>query len=255
MIHHDFLCKDDFARLSVVAGGANGYHPPRFSSTKEGGMRKHHDTRWMTMLGAVLLVLAVPAACLAGHPSAEVQVDAGYTVPGGDLGDDFAGTPQGFGADPGYEVGLLWRYRFDLRWSLAAAGHFTKFSDFSGTDEIAGDYTVGVTGFRYVLQARRSFGGGTGWQPFLMAGGGVFRNRVQGRDKVLLDPFDRSVTTLGATLGLGIRRGDVELGAVWNINRFSSWRFFAADTELDYNWDTLSVRFSWLIPQKKPGKK
>jgi len=251
MIHHDFACKDDFARLSVVPAGASGYHAPaQTAPTKEEDMRKPHHAGWIwtALLGAALLA---PALCLADHPPAEVQLDAGYIMPRGDLNDDFTGTAQGFGADPGYEVGILWRYYLDERWSVAAAFHFAKFSEFEGTDEILGDYSVAATGYRYGLQLRRSFGNPDGWQPFLLAGAGVFRNRFEGRDKVLLEPFDRSLSTLGYSFGAGIRRGDVEIGAAWQINRFTSWRFFATDSAQDYDWDTLCLRFSWLIPRRQ----
>ncbi len=198
--------------------------------------------------GVLCLLLALPAVCAAEHPASEVQVDAGYIIPGGDLADGFEDTALGFGADPGFEVGFLWRYRFNRSWSLAPAFHFVKYSEFKGTDEIAGDYTVRATGYRYGLELRRSWGQGRGWRPFVMAGGGLFRNRVEGRDKVLLEPFDRSVSTLGYSLELGFRYGDVEFGVVAQTNRFSSWRFFQSDHEQDYNWDAVSLRFGWLIP-------
>ncbi len=208
---------------------------------------KGYRTR-VIMLGAVLVLMAAPAVGSAEHPASEVQVDAGYIIPGGDLADGFGDTALGFGADPGLEVGFLWRYRFDLHWSLAPAFHFVNYSNFKGTDEVAGDYTVRATSYRYGLQLRRTFGDREGWQPFVMAGVGLFRNRVEGRDKILLEPFDRSVSTLGYSFQLGVRRKQVEIGVVGQINRFSSWRFFAPDKEQDYSWDAVSLRFSWLIP-------
>ncbi len=198
---------------------------------------------------AVLAVLLLPGLCAAAHPPSEVQVDAGYIMPGGDLADGFGDTPLGFGADPGLEVGFLWRYRFDLRWSLAMDFHFVDFADFNGTDDVVGEYAIEVTSYRYGLQLRRSFGGGhAGWQPFLMAEVGVFRNRVVGRDKILLEPFDRSLSSLGYGFQAGIRRDTIEVGLLAQVNRFSSWRFFHPDQKQDYNWDTVSLRFSWLIP-------
>lgn len=210
-------------------------------------------TKWRgrqpgAVAGMILVILLTAGVAKAGHPPSEVQVDMGYIMPRGDLGDSFTGTPLGFGADPGYEVGFLWRYRFDERWSLAGAFHFVKFSDFEGTDETAGDYAVLATSYRYELQLRRSFRPGALWQPFITAGAGVFRNRFDGRDKILLESFDRSVSTLGYTLQLGLRRDQVEFSAVYMRNRFSSPRFFGPDPDQDYDWDTVSIRFSWLIP-------
>ncbi len=199
-------------------------------------------------LAAMLVLMSVPAVGAAEHPASEVQVDAGYVIPGGDLADGFGDTALGFGADPGLEFGFLWRYRFNMRWSLAPAFHFVNYTEFKGTDETVGDYTVRATSYRYGLQLRRSWGEGEGWQPFAMVGVGLFRNRVEGRDKILLESFDRSVSTLGYSFQLGIRRQQVEISVVGQINRFSSWRFFAPDKEQDYNWDAVSLRFSWLIP-------
>ncbi len=207
------------------------------------GQGKHN------LWAAVVVILLLPGVCTAAHPSSEVQVDAGYIMPGGDLADGFRTTDLGFGADPGLEIGFLWRYRFNRSWSLATAFHFVDFGVFNGTDETVGDYRIRVTSYRYGLQLRRSFGRETGWQPFLMAGVGVFHNRVEARDKVFLEPFDRSLSSLGYSFQAGIRRGNIEVGVVGAVNRFSTWRLFQPDREQHYNWDAVSVRFSWLIPR------
>lgn len=205
-----------------------------------------HDMK--IILVAVCLALLLPGLCMAAHTATEVQVDAGYITPQGDLADGFADTELGFGADPGLEIGFLWRYRFNLRWSLATAFHFVDYSDFKGTDETAGEYKIQASSYRYGLQLRRSFFSGRKLQPFFMAGVGIFRNRVEGRDKVSLEPFDQSLTTLGYSIQVGIRSGTIEAGVVGTFNRFSSWRLFPSTQEQDYNWDSVCLRFSWLIP-------
>ncbi len=196
-----------------------------------------------------LMLFLLPGVCVAAHPASEVQLDAGYTLPQGDLGDEFENTALGFGADPGLELGFLWRYRFNSQWSLAPAFHFVNYGDFNGVDEAGSDYSVQVTSFRYGLQLRRSWRGvDKGWQPFLMAGMSVVRNRVVGWDKMLVASFDRSATSLAYNFQMGVRRRNIEFGLVGQINRFSSWQFFTVGQKQDFNWDTVSVRFSWLIP-------
>ncbi|MGD9549184.1 MAG: outer membrane beta-barrel protein [Candidatus Krumholzibacteriia bacterium] len=215
-------------------------------------MRPQFRRVWRKFLGGVLPLVCL-AVLLASPPTAageaEVQVDAGWLIPGGDLADDFLATRWGFGADAGLELGFHWRYRFNEDWSIAPAFRFADLGDFNGDVDTPQEYRIQSSSYRYTLEVRRTFRSGfPGLEPFLAMGGGVFRNRYLGWDKEILTAVDQSQSTLGLFAHAGFRFKEVELGVVYNRNRFASWRFFTGDREREFDWDTVCVRMSWVIP-------
>ena len=198
---------------------------------------------------AILFVGAMFGAALADHPHNQVIVEFGVAVPYGDLAQDYTETAFGFGATSGLELGFRWRYHFSEAWSLSPAFHFIDYRIFNSTDDVIGVFRISVASLRYTVELMRQFGrAGDTVRPFLAVSGGLYRNRVVGYNKNLSEPFDESVNSLGLAGRAGIVLGMFELSAMYNLNRFASWRYFQTGDEVDYNFDNLTVRAGWTIP-------
>jgi hypothetical protein len=201
------------------------------------------------LLNSVILLVLTTGALAAERPPSQVLVEAGWARPQGDLAQEFGGSELGFGAGDGLELGLRWRYYLSRRFSLAPAFHFMDYRDFKSTDAELGDYRLESSSLRYTLELMFVAGVETDLaRPFLALAGGLYRNRFNGYDKALVTPIDQSINTLGFAARGGVRLGSFELSAVYNVNRFASWRYFETGREEDYNWDNFSVRAAWIIP-------
>ena len=184
-----------------------------------------------------------------GRPASDVVFEAGWAIPYGDLADDFRDTPRGFGGEDGLEVGFRWRLYVSDAFSLAPAFHFTDYGGFSGSSEELGDHRLDCSSYRLTVEAMiRMAEPGAAVRPFLAVSGGLHRNRVVGITKTFVTSFDESVNTLGAAARVGIAIGDLELSAVYAVDRFSTPRYFGAPESQDYRWDTLVVRGGWVVP-------
>jgi len=200
-------------------------------------------------LVALLAITTFGTAAAADRPHSQVIVELGVAVPYGDAGQNYTETKLGFGAKSGLELGFRWRYRFSEAWSLSPAFHFIDYRNFSSTDEVIGDFRISVASLRYTAELMRHFGRESdSVRPFVAVSGGLYRNRVVGFNKNLSQPFDESVNSLGVAGRAGVIIGMFELSAMYNLNRFSSWRFFQTGDEVDYNFDNLTVRAGWTIP-------
>ena len=202
--------------------------------------------------GAVLLaaLLVWPAAtpALAG-PSSQVVVEVGYVKPFGDLADDFFTTPKGFGIKQGLELGFRWRYRFSDALSVSPGFHFTDYKNFKGENEEIGAYRIKPTTLYYSLEFMYVMRNpARTLRPFVAVNVGVCRNRVEGYWKTWEKAFDSSVNALGVGGRVGLLIGAFELSAVYNVNRFATWRFFNTGYEEDYVWDNFVLRAGWIIP-------
>ena len=91
----------------------------------------------------------------------------------------------------------------------------------------------------------------TAVRPFIAGSAGVCRNRTEGYWKTWEKAFDASVNTLGLGLRAGLLIGGFEFSAVYNVNRYDTWRFFNTGYEESYVWDNLVLRVGWIIPFKK----
>jgi hypothetical protein len=200
----------------------------------------------------------LPAHAADPVPGSQVLVEIGWAKPLGDLGDDFNRTALGFGARDGFELGFRWRKHLTRRLSVAPAFHFSDYgnhSDFLITydneglvDEVE-EVDISCTVYRYTVEVLYTLKDPDATVvPFVGAGGGLYRNRVRGYYKIFDIPLDESVNTLGLQARLGLRFDQLELSAVYHLNRFSTWRFFRTGTDQPYSWDTFSMRLGWVIP-------
>ncbi|MFT5315835.1 MAG: hypothetical protein ACI9UK_001669 [Candidatus Krumholzibacteriia bacterium] len=200
-------------------------------------------------LALLIFVVAVTPTLAADRPHNQVIVEFGVAIPYGDAGQDYTETELGFGATSGLELGFRWRYHFSKAWSLSPAFHFIDYRNFNSTDDAIGDFRISTSSLRYTVELMRRFGrDGDGVRPFLAASGGLYRNRVIGYNKTLSAPFDESLNTLGLAGRAGVVIGMFEISAMYNMNRFSTYRLFQTGEEVDYNFDNLTVRAAWVIP-------
>jgi len=197
----------------------------------------------------LIVVLAAPSAFAADRPHNQVIVEFGVAIPYGDAGQDYTETELGFGATSGLELGFRWRYHFSEAWSLSPAFHFIDYRNFNSTDDVIGDFRISTSSLRYTVELARQFGrDGDSVRPFAAVSGGLYRNRIIGYNKTFSEPFDESVNSLGVAGRVGVQIDMFELSAMYNFNRFSSWRYFQTGEEVDYNFDNLTVRAGWIIP-------
>ncbi len=200
--------------------------------------------------------LALPYAARAATPvTAAARVpdggghlwfEGGWAVPQRDLSAGLDASPQGAGAIPGFEVGMRWRFDLSPTWSLAPSLHYLGYGDATGlgTD---GEATLGAASLRYGVEmlwtaarpgARLLFG----LTPSLV------HNRLHGAGKDHVTAVAGTGENFDLSVRTGVRLGATEISAVWHLNRFSSYRFFPGPNELDYNWDTVVLRFGWQLP-------
>lgn len=182
-------------------------------------------------------------------PLSQVLLEAGWAKPYGDLGDDFVTAPLGFGAGDGMDIGFCWRVYLSQVLSLGPAFHYCSLGSFTTTVDPVGDVDIKSSVYAWTVELMLRTGASDALlRPFLAMGGGLYRNRVVGTTKDFLTPFDQSVNTLGWSARAGFAVGELEFSAVYNLNRFTSLRYFDPATEHDYNWDILELRVGWAIP-------
>jgi len=205
--------------------------------------------RCVVLLAALMLLTTTTYAAAGDRPPSQVLIEGGWARPYGELAQDYTETALGFGAGDGLELGFRWRYHFSRTVSLSPAFHFMDYRNFNSTDEVIGDYRISSSSLRYTLELMIIQGDVTkAARPFLAFSGGLYRNRVIGFNKNLIEPIDESVNTLGFAVRGGVQLGPFEFSAVYSLNRFSSWQYFQTGVEEDYNWDNFSVRIGWIIP-------
>jgi hypothetical protein len=199
-------------------------------------------------LTVALLGAAAPSQ-VEGHPSSQVVFEVGYVHPYGDLADDFFTTQLGMGIKEGIELGFRWRYRFSESLSISPSFHFVDYKNFKGENEEIGAYRIKPTTLRYSLELMYILlDPDTAVRPFIAGSAGVCRNRTEGYWKTWEKAFDASVNALGFGLRAGLQVAGFELSAVYNVNRFDTWRFFNTGYEESYVWDNLVYRAGWIIP-------
>ncbi|MBK8164338.1 MAG: outer membrane beta-barrel protein [bacterium] len=214
--------------------------------------------RRMLLLPALCLFLAavlVPAStanAAAGDAAAvlpgggRVIIDVGWIAPLGDLGDRLDATPTGAGARPGFEIGLEWRFALSRTWSLAPTGHYLGYGDATGLGT-SGEESLSPSSLRYGAELMISSDrAGTQW--FAGVGPAYVRSVLKGPGKDHITLVDASKSGWGLSARAGLRFGDTELSAVYHLNRFRSFGFFAAAEEQSYDWGTVALRLGWRLP-------
>lgn len=175
-----------------------------------------------------------------------VLLEGGWAVPLGDLADGLDETPLGSGSRPGFELGMRWRFDLSRSWSLAPSLHYVGYRSATGLGE-DGEESLSTSTLRYGLEllvASRRWGA----RPFAGIAPCIMQNRMKGPGKDHVTPIDASSTGFGLSTRAGVRLGDIEISAVYHLNRFSTYQFFATGQEESYNWDTVVLRFGWLLP-------
>jgi len=201
---------------------------------------------------AVVLLPAVDRAEAGGNPPSQVVFEVGYVRPFGDLADDFFNTELGLGIKEGLELGFRWRYRFSESLSISPSFHFIDYKNFKGENEGIGAYRIKPTTLKYSLELMYLMrSAGSSVRPFVAVNAGIFRNRVEGYWKTFEQAFDSSLNTVGFGGRAGLLVGGFEFSAVYNVNRFDTWRFFNTGYEESYVWDNMVFRVGWIIPFKE----
>lgn len=201
------------------------------------------------LLAGGFLLLIVNPVFAGGHPRSQVVFEAGFVQPYGDLADDFLTTEKGLGIKSGLELGFRWRYRFSESLSISPGFHFIDYKNYSGENEEIGAYRIKPTTLNYSLEFMYILlDPGKAVRPYLAVNAGVCRNRLEAYWKTWDKAFDSSVNTLGVGARAGLLIGGFEFSAVYNFNRFDTWRFFNTGYEENYVWDNLVFRAGWIIP-------
>jgi hypothetical protein len=206
--------------------------------------------RFLTGLAVVTLLQTGATSSPAGdHPPSQVVVEVGYAHPYGDLADDFTTTVKGLGIKEGLEIGFRWRYHFSESLSLSPSFHFVDYKNLKGENSEVGAWRIKPTTLLYGLELMYVLRDPEATlRPFFGGSLALCRNRVEGYYKTWEQAFDSSVNTWGLGARAGLVLGQFEFSAVYNLNRFDTWRFFNTGYEEGYIWDNLVVRVGWIIP-------
>jgi len=206
--------------------------------------------RSLTGLALATVLLTGATSSLAGdHPPSQVVVEVGYVHPYGDLADDFLTTPLGLGIKEGLEVGFRWRHRFSESLSISPSFHFVDYKNLKGENSEVGAYRIKPTTLLFGLELMYILRDpDAAVRPFFGGSVALCKNRVEGYYKTWDKAFDSSVYILGFGGRAGLLLGQFEFSAVYNVNRFDTWRFFNTGYEESYVWDNLVLRVGWIIP-------
>jgi hypothetical protein len=196
-----------------------------------------------------LMFLPGTSATAGSRPPSQVVVEFGYVNPYGDLADDFSTTEKGFGIKSGIEMGFRWRYYLSGSLSISPSFHFVDYKNYSGENDEIGAYRIKPTTLLYGLELLFFLmDEDTTLRPFVGGSAAICRNRTEGYWKTWDKAFDASVNSLGFGLRAGVQVLGFEFSAVYNVNRFETWRFFNTGYEENYDWDNLVIRAGWIIP-------
>ena len=206
-------------------------------------------------LGSLLLVTAVATEAVAADPPAadppgvEILIVGGAAWPRGDLAADFQEQQLGFQASGGYTVGFQFRWFLSRDVCVSPGFSFTDFGNYEVDDPEFGVFSVETAVIRYMLGLQWIHGRGRrGLRPLLSVSAGFCRNRYGVAIESPLEEYSESVNALGIDLGAGLRLGTFELLVVYEINRFTTYRFLVVDDRTRYNWDSIQVLLAWAFP-------
>lgn len=198
--------------------------------------------------------LSALAAAAATPDTAQAQLDvaleAALAIPMGDLPASFAHTERGFGAKPGYSLGLRLRWFVASGVAISPTFHFTAFGDHEDYDAAGNLFFVAATaahfGVDLLYQAPGAF---ADWRPFVAGGVEITQNRFRESFDTTATEYKASVTGLSPRLQIGVRRGDFCGALAWQWSRFATPRFFDTGEDTDYNWDTARFVIGYTLPR------
>ena len=116
-------------------------------------------------------------------------------------------------------------------------------------DPELGVFSVETAVIRYMLGLQWIQGRGRrGLRPVLSVSAGFCSNRYGVSIESPSEQYSESVNALGIDLGAGLRLGTFELLVVYEINRFTTYRFLGFDDRTRYNWDSIMLLLTWAFP-------
>ena len=205
--------------------------------------------KFRTRLGLLILALlasSAPAA-VAGGLDPEVLLEAGAVAPLGDLGDDYE-EPLGFGAGLGYQIGFRLRLQVAPDWTVSPCFHYVKPRSRTGTDATLGEIETSTSMYRYGVDARYALPSRPGAPHLFLTGGlAVVRDRLREQDDEG-QFFAESCNAVAVAAGVGLRLDLLEISAQYEVNRFTTNRFWSPQ-DTGYNWDTISIRVGVALPR------
>ncbi|MFO7654565.1 MAG: hypothetical protein R6X25_12210 [Candidatus Krumholzibacteriia bacterium] len=193
-----------------------------------------------------------PAVAAESPPGLEVLFATGLAVPRGHL-DDAWGTRLGTNARAGYDLGMALRVFLGDRAAFTPAFHFTQFRAYEARVD-ADDYELKTSVLSWLLSGIYHPWGRAGrWQPFVTAGVGLARNRLQ-EERGGDDTRVEAAMSLLATVGAGVRYGSFELAAIYRRDRFTTARFLDQTARADHDWDHVVLALRWSLTRSGQGE-
>ncbi len=204
----------------------------------------------LLLLMAGVATEAADADPPATEPSAvEILIEGGAVWPRGDLAADFQDQQIGFQASGGYTVGFRFRWFLSRDLCVSPGFSFSDFGNYEVDDPELGVFSVETAVIRYMLGLQWIQGRGRrGLRPVLSVNAGFCRNRYGVSIESPSEQYSESVNALGIDLGAGLRLGTFELLVVYEINRFTTYRFLGIDDRTRYNWDSIMLLLTWAFP-------
>jgi hypothetical protein len=200
---------------------------------------------------ALLMVSAGPDPVAAEPATAEVLIEGAAAYRLSDVDANLDDQQLKFDGITGYTIGFRFRWYLSRDLCVAPAFSFTDFKNHEIEDPERGVFSLHTGIIRYFFDLQWVSGRGQrGLRPLLSVGAGLCRNRYGVSVESPSEKRSDSVNALGVDLGAGLRLGDFEILFVYEINRFTTYRFVAVDDRTRYNWDNVQVRLSWAFPTR-----
>ena len=178
----------------------------------------------------------------------EVLMEVGLTLPQGDLAAPADSTYTGFGAGSGYLLGLRTRIYLSPGFALAPYISYTEFKE-AEVDFYGSEILIQTKIITFGLDATYLKPGPfTRVRPMLAAGVALARNKYRDEDVENETFYKASVNVLAWSLTAGLRWRDWELAASFQLNQFSTARFYPTGVPQDYDWSYVAIRLGYVLP-------
>lgn len=178
----------------------------------------------------------------------EVLMEAGLTLPQGDLAAPADSTYTGFGAGSGYLLGLRTRIYLSPGFALAPYISYTEFKE-AEVDFYDREILIQTKIISFGLDATYVKPGPfTRVRPMLAAGVALARNKYRDEDVENETFYKAGVNVLTWSLTAGLRWQDWELAASFQLNQFSTARFYPTGVPQDYDWSYVAIRLGYVLP-------
>jgi len=200
---------------------------------------------------ALLTVPAAPARAVDFLARSEFLIEGGIAFPQGDLGGSFTNTELGLGAGNGYVVGVRYRQLLPDGFGIEPAFQFLRFSPHTQPPATEDDEETEflATMLRFGLGVSYTAPGPAGGvRPLLSAALLLTKNNFQITYIDSEEQYDAAEWDLGLQLAGGVRLRAFELVLSWNLDRFSTPRFFNTAGPGDYDWSSVALTVGYRLP-------